>query len=129
MKLNPRNIAKLCKHLRDAGAHTVTVSADGSVTAHFPQPDTLFINNPVPYVHPTWWLHQPTFVNPDQWTYTYGDTFTIGGSGGTIDMGDPACVTVTTTADLTVDANSPAFTGFQASTLPPSHSVTFTPTA
>ncbi len=121
MNMNPRNIAKLCKHLRDAGAYSVTVSADGSVTAMFPQPNQYFIQ-------PTWWTNAPTFVNPNEWTYTYTDgTIDIGGGH----LGDPCgsgtiTTTTTTTADepgIFIGAN---FSGYQAST-PAGQSMTFTP--
>jgi hypothetical protein len=64
MKMNPRQIAKLCKHLRDAGAVHVSVAPDGTVNATFPQPNQFWVN-------PPWWYQPQPFWLGSGYTVTY----------------------------------------------------------
>ena len=65
MTMNPRQIGKLVKYLRDAGAAYVTIAADGAVTASFPQPG-------YGWVQPPWWLQpSPTWIGPGWSQVTY----------------------------------------------------------
>ena len=77
-KMNPRQIAKLVKHLRDAGAYHVEVKADGSITADFPQPQQVLQQYP-------WFWQRPDWIGP-HWQVTYGDSIPCGTTSSFTDI-------------------------------------------
>ena len=124
---NPRQIAKLCKHLRDAGAIEVTVHPDGTVNAKFP-----------PAIHwnyPAWWFNPtPYWVYPN-WTITYGPpslTYTVSGGSSSMVSASNVSRGNETFTEITADPNAMAwFNGYnQLDTVEPVFTeVTLTPTA
>ena len=104
MKMNPRQIAKLCKHLRDAGAIHVQVAPDGTVQATFPPPNQFWVN-------PPWWYQtQPNWITPG-WQITYPqfpNTFKF--TDGTTSIG--SVTTSYTNAEAIEGSDSPVFYGF-----------------